>query len=818
MFKLSPRGLFFALYNSGTEQDVDNFINRRSDLFEQPNNWKPLGGSETSYGVIENQQASPIAALIEKITNSIDATLTKKCLEAGVDPEAKEAPRSMGEAINRFYPKHKDWDLTTIRRRQSEEIQIIADGTPRNTSVIIYDNGEGQRPEKFEDTFLSLLKGNKNKIHFVQGKYNMGGSGGIVFCGKKSYQLIASKRFDNTGDFGFTLIREHPFSKQDQQEKKNTWYEYFVMDGKVPSFSIDELDLKLYGRRFKTGSIIKMYSYQFPSGYSGFAQDLNQSINEYLFQPALPILTVDTKERYPNNKVLELDLFGLKRRLEADKEDYIEDYWSNEFNEEVLGKTTVTSYVFKTRIKDNDVKKTKENIQRRYFKNNMSVLFSMNGQVHGHLTSEFISRSLKMNLLKSHLLIHVDCTEMNYAFRKELFMASRDRLKNGDETRELRKFLAKKLTAKDSRLVEIEKKRKNAFSTDSSDAKDLLKNFTKSLPMNSDLLKLLDQTFKLEQKKEKPKGKQHKQGKSQKEKEPFHPQRFPSFFNLKAKNDGEKEVASVPLGGEKTISFVTDVENHYFDRVEEPGEMRIALLNYKKENETTGGDRPGVGEIEDVFNVDRRSPKDGTIKIGLNPLKSAPLQVGDMCQIKVTLDGTGQDFDQIFWVKIADKEQPKEKTTEKEEKPDENIGLPEFQLVYKEPNEGKSSWEDVESMGEEIDYDTVMIPVASGDALEKVIINMDSHVLKNYKSKTKNINEEQLATADSKYIASVYFHTLFLYTITKKQKYAVRKLDENGEETSVDIADYLKDVFQSYYSEFILNFGGMEQLMQSLGD
>ena len=128
------------------------------------------------------------------------------------------------------------------------------------------------------------------------------------------------------------------------------------------------------------------------------------------------------------------------------------------------------------------------------------------------------------------------------------------------------------------------------------------------------------------------------------------------------------------------------------------------------------------------------------------------------------------------------------------------------------------SWEDVEEMGLEMDYDAVMIPVASGDALEKVIINMDSHVLKNYKSKTKNINEEQLKTADSKYIASVYFHTLFLYTITKKQKYALRKLDEHGEETSVDIADYLKDVFQSYYSEFILNFGGMEQLMQSLGD
>ena len=40
--------------------------------------------------------------------------------------------------------------------------------------MIIYDDGEGQCPQDFEDTFLSLVSGNKNEIQFVQGKYNMG--------------------------------------------------------------------------------------------------------------------------------------------------------------------------------------------------------------------------------------------------------------------------------------------------------------------------------------------------------------------------------------------------------------------------------------------------------------------------------------------------------------------------------------------------------------------------------------------------------------------------------------------------------------------
>ena len=136
----------------------------------------------------------------------------------------------------------------------------------------------------------------------------------------------------------------------------------------------------------------------------------------------------------------------------------------------------MTCYVFRTKIDDKSVKETKETIQREFFKNRMSVLFSVNGQVHGHYTSEFITRS-KLNLLKEHLLIHVDCTNMKYDFRKELFMASRDRLKDGEETRALRKFLAEKLGARGGRLWEIQKRRKDSITVESEDAKDLLKIF-----------------------------------------------------------------------------------------------------------------------------------------------------------------------------------------------------------------------------------------------------------------------------------------------------------------------------------------------------
>lgn len=813
--ELDLKQLFEELYFAKTEDEVNEVIEAHPGIFIQEN-WCPLGRNENNFGVIENQQSSPIAALIEKITNSIDAVLMKKCLEADIDPKSDQAPKSMEEAKAKFFQNHKNWDLSSFRKQQAESIQIIADGPRFNTSLIIYDDGEGQSPEKFEDTFLSLLSGNKNEIHFVQGKYNMGGSGAIVFCGKKRYQLIGSKRYDDTGDFGFTLIREHPLSKEEERTKKNTWYEYLKIDGEIPAFQADQQDLGLYNRRFRTGTIIKLYSYDLPTGRrSVISRDLNQSINEYLFEPILPVITIDKKERYPNDRNLERDLYGLKRRLEQDDSRYVDEYFSEDFDDKIFGKMKVTCYVFKTKLDDRTVKETKETIRREFFKNNMSVLFSVNGQVHGHYTSEFITRSLKLNLLKEHLLIHVDCTNMDYDFRKELFMASRDRLKDGDKTRQLRKFLADKLGSKNSRLTEIQKRRKDSISVGSGDAKEMLKSLTQNLPMNPELMQLLDQTFKLDQRN----GRKKKRTKTIKRphKEPFKSQRFPSYLKLRTKNDGLKPVAQIPLGGEKSIYFETDVEDHYFDRVEDPGEMRIALLGFSS-NDSEGGDKPSrIDEIEDAFNVNISSPQEGTIKVNFNPTQK--VDVGDAVQIKATLNGAGENFDQIFWVKVSDRQAPQQPSKKDQISQAPDLGLPQCILAYQNLQDGENTitWEKVGiSAGEEMDYDTVVYPMMEGEKLERIYINMDSTVLKNFKSKTRNPNEEQLEIANQKYIADVYFHTLFLYTITKNRKYKFIQ-ERDIPDVHVELNEYLKDLFENQYAAFLLNFD-TDKIMQLVGD
>lgn len=808
------KSLLLKLYQAQNEAELQKVIDSNL-LFQNQSNWYPLGGNENNFATIENQQASAIGALIEKFTNSIDATLMKKCYEFGLDPKSSNAPKTMQKAIEKFYGDKYLWLSSEYRKKQALDIQVIADGTTKlkhartyDTSLTIYDNGEGQDPEDFESTFLSIGKGNKNDILFVQGKYNMGGTGAIVFCGKNRYQLIASKRYDGSGEFGFTLIRKHPFSERDKKTKKNTWYEYLKIDGKIPSFPIETLNLGLHDKEFKTGSIIKLYSYDLPEGArSVISKDLKDRVDEYLFEPALPILMVDKKERYPKDRELQRVSFGLKRRLEKEESKYIEDYFTLEHNSSKVGDMKVTSYVFKTKVGDKNIKESKNTIRNEFFRSKMYVVFTMNGQVQGHLTSEFITRSLKFPLLKDHLLIHVDCTNMEYDFRSQLFMASRDRLKEGEEYRYLRDLLTKEL--KNSKLETIHKARKDSISVDSADTNDLIRSFTKNLPLNSDLLKLLNNTFDIEKEEEKKKRKKEHQKKEEKvaqEEEKFESQRFPSFFKFKNSKKGTNAV-SIQKGKSKTLEFETDVENHYFDRDDDQGELKISLVDVG-ESEAEGGNQKGTPkDISEVFDVSKTSPEDGKIKVTLQPTDK--LDIGDEVQVKIDLTSPSGDFEEKILIEIdqPQKEQPQK---EKQEEP-KKIGLPELVLVAQNPTEDNIvSWERLSEVTD-MDYNNIMyIYSPDGEILEKIYINLDSTVLKNHKSKLTS--SEAREKAEKEYIAKVYFHTLFLYSINKSSKFKVSKGDDSDE---LEINEYLQSIFEHQYTSFLINFN-MNELIENI--
>lgn len=794
--------LFLHLLAAETEEEVQAILEGEG-LDTDQTKWTPYGDNESFYGVVENQQAHPVPALVEKVMNGIDAILEKKVLQDGIDPRSAQAPASVQQALDRYFPNHRNWDLGEARHQQARELQIVASGPKLDTSLLVYDNGLGQAPADFSRTFLSLLRGNKNDVHFVQGKYNMGGAGAIAFCGDRRFQLVASKRYDGSAPLGFTLLRRHPPRLAQAAGKKNTWYEYLVFDGEVASVDIKTLDIGLERRQFDTGSLVKLYSYRLPAGSrSIISRDLNLSLNEFLFEPALPFLTVDNNRRYPENKAPVQPVYGLKRRLESDKET-VEQRFSEVSRTAEFGELRLTVYVFKARSRGEGVKETKAYIRREYFKNDMAVLFALNGQVQGSYSSEFITRALKMPLLKDYLLIHVDCSNLNLEIRNELFMASRDRLKAGDKADAIRKHLRDMLL--NGELKEIAKRRKSTLNVDNADAGQMLRDLTRSLPMNEAMSKILRQTFNLEQlggkaKQEEKKPKDRKRNEQQSAKPPFDPQRYPSTFKARG-GDGQKDgkkLFKLPLGSTRSISFATDVENDFFDRADDPGDLSVALMRPSGDGRSTGGVKGEATEQGELMNIARSSPVDGTIKVGVRA--SAEVKVGDAIEIQATLSSPTGDLIENVIVQITD---PEREPPRKAPEPEPPLGIPELILCSQAGGDQKKSWDEIAAAGIDMDYQTVVYPLVEDDKLAQIYINLDSTVLRDFNSGARS--SEAVEIAERRYISAVYFHALFLFAATKAKHYEVQR-EQGGQREDVLLSDFMADVFSASYAQFLLSF------------
>ena len=197
---LKMEKLFWEVFRCNGKDELHKIVTE-NDFLKNPNNWYPYGGKNkddrSNFCIFENQQAHSGAALVEKITNSMDALLLKRCKQEGIDPKSKNAPKTMEQAAEQFFdiPKGDIGELLSNKRTElaRENLQVIATGSSDKPDLMIYDNGEGQHPDDFKNTFLSIANNNKTDIAFVQGKYNMGSTGAVVFCEEHRYQLIASK-------------------------------------------------------------------------------------------------------------------------------------------------------------------------------------------------------------------------------------------------------------------------------------------------------------------------------------------------------------------------------------------------------------------------------------------------------------------------------------------------------------------------------------------------------------------------------------------------------------------------------------------------
>jgi len=554
---------------SKSEEEVIGIL-QNDGLWSSENNWKLYGETVNNFATIGNQQSLPESALVEKIINSVDAVLMLECLKRGINPEGDKAPKNIAEALIEYFNIYngKLYNISTNERTTlSENICLVATGQKTKPCYSIIDKGEGQTPAKMPDTFLSLGSENKLRIPFVQGKFNMGGTGVLQFCGNKNLQLIISKRNpeiakleeDNTCDkWGFTLVRrEDPTGGV-----KSSVYKYLAPGGKILSFRSNSLPLlpknypEPYGNKLEWGTFIKLYDYQMPGGLKTVISfDLYNRLSLLIPSIALPVRFYERRKGYSGHS-FESTLAGLSVRLEEDKRENLEEGYPDSSTILALGqKMKASIYAFK------------KGGAEKYVKDE-GIIFTINGQTHGYIPKYFFDRaSVGMGYLKNSLLVVVDCAEFAGRSREDLFMNSRDRLRSGELDIQIERALTSLIKNHPGLKALREKRRREEIENKLSDSKPLKDAIEDIIKRSPSLLKLfkngvrLPNPFKL---------------KTTKKKKEFKGKRFPSFFKLiqEFTIDSPKICA---INRKFRLQYQTDAINDYLYRDSEPGKFSLLL-------------------------------------------------------------------------------------------------------------------------------------------------------------------------------------------------------------------------------------------------
>ena len=594
---------------------------RQAGYWDDPSVWRPLGDNPGNLSIVANQQSDRVAALAEKLTNAIDARLINACLVAGHDPEDPHGPTAPRAAVARFIDlkaadaeKHGGdvWDWPAKARiAHAEEITVAVTGGSdgANACVSVADVGEGQKPSMFPQTLCSLASSNKDRIPFAQGRYNMGGSGALRFCGEHHLQLIVSRRNPHLsppsaastgsedGMWGFTVVRREP----PPPGHKNSVYTYLAplnamsqpALGQVLRFPADALEMLPddthasttaapvpYSRSAAHGTLIKLYDYLQRLPKRGVCTTTSFSLLRHLevclLNLALPAKVYDCRypsghKQHPTNSQ---PMYGLASRLDRHQDDVsaLESGFPDRQTLRIEGQNIVmTVYAFAL-----NASKTPK--AKMYRSGNHGAVFTLNHQTQARLSWQFFHRKeVGLGLLSNSLLVHVDCSGLSPQTRDDLFMASRDRLADSGFSQLLIEEITRAL--KDNQtLRELKERRTREISQGAADAAAAAEQVLRNLyAEDRDLLRFL-----LE-------GKQVPLPPIPPDPEPFVGKRHPTYFRH-AKNPTDRHVSrQVSVGNTSTLAFRTDAADGYFTRELDAGTWEVRLLTQPPPGQDTRG-------------------------------------------------------------------------------------------------------------------------------------------------------------------------------------------------------------------------------------
>lgn len=570
--------LCLALMHADTEARVVELL-ETAGYWSDDRCWRPLGGDPNNYDTAGNQQSRAEQAIIEKLLNSIDTKLLAACRARNIDPKSPEAPRTMTDAREVFFGEElKDSETLSRSICVSATGNRPKDGRP---SFTIVDDGEGQSPRSMHRTILSLHAGNKKQVPFVQGKFNMGGTGVLEFCGaERNVQFILSRRNPNLieeGDstassWSFTVIRRDDPESEGGTSKfvylAPVGSEQSPQEGDLLAFEEDCLPIfpeknAAYSREASWGTVFKLYEYEAKRFATHILRDGLLDRGRVLIpEPALPIRFHECRDGYRGHEAsFDTTMVGLIRTLlddhESESRSNVE--WHDQFEFRVRGQQ------FKARIFLFKDKKTADG-----YRKDEGIVFSYNGQSHATLTKDFFRRKrVKQDYLWHSLLMVVDCSQISARAHEELFMPSRDRLRDKELRRDLEACLEDELANHEELRLLANERRRRELANKPAASESMANLISGLLAKNPDLAKLLGMGARIQD--------PHRPVSTGGDGSAYQGKRFPTFFRFRSCESGEELVRDAHLNAHCRITFETDAENEYFKREDEPGEFELLV-------------------------------------------------------------------------------------------------------------------------------------------------------------------------------------------------------------------------------------------------
>jgi hypothetical protein len=569
---MQSKELLKKLLEAETEEEVVGVLNGEG-LLKDPNRWKYLGNIPNNQSIVQNQQSTATAAFVEKYTNGVDAILLKYCKAEGIDPRGPLAPQTMSDAITRYFGEIEEG---SVRKLADENLILYATGSKARPCLSLYDAGEGQLPENFPQTFCSLISGStdgsyKGAIPFVQGRFNMGGTGVLPFCSDKyKLQLIVSRvapevAKSNAHEWGFTLFCYFA-SKQ-----APSWKYLVGVDGKILTAGSAPLGLvpkKVVSgeaspprdREVGSGTLVKMYDYKAPR--SNVCGELFKKVAEYLLRPPLPLRIIECRPEYKAN-VMGVSVWN---RFERWKSKGKLEEGFEEGASISIKLTTGETIPAEVRVFKLETGTLEEQDQAQ-----MGLRALINGQCHASRDAQFFkTKAVNKEHIAGSMLVTLDCSELGQDSRNALFMSNRETFREDPLLADLFGKLQKELYGHEG-LDTLDQKRYEDKIKNAIDDEEGINALEELLATDPDLADLFGN--KIAGKVAAKTSTNGSGGKIPGEPVPYKGFEFPTFICRADKSTVAN--LNVPAGEVASARFKTDVKNNYFSRQKHRGKVTI---------------------------------------------------------------------------------------------------------------------------------------------------------------------------------------------------------------------------------------------------